>query len=107
MSQGIISLLDVHGSFIQAVIDLYPEVVFDQTKFTVLKRTATTCINFCNSPCFVFVGKYPMNDALRRNFFVDFAREQGFDPLVASNWYRFKSETFEKRKVTHYILIHS
>lgn len=25
--------------------------------------------------------------ARRRNFFVDYAKEQGFDPLIVDNWY--------------------
>ena len=40
-----------------------------------------------------------MNDAIRRKFFEDFAREQGFDPLIASNWYRVKTESVDSRKV--------
>eukprot|EP00026_Physarum_polycephalum_P001243 Phypoly_transcript_01244.p1 GENE.Phypoly_transcript_01244~~Phypoly_transcript_01244.p1 ORF type:complete len:1086 (+),score=113.52 Phypoly_transcript_01244:74-3331(+) len=84
--KGIMSLLDVHGSFVQAVIDLYPEVEFDQHKFTVIKRNS------------------PINDTFRRKFFEDFAREQGFDPLIAANWRKVKTDVIEKRKGAYRVL---
>ena len=37
----------------------------------------------------------------RRLFFERFAKKQGFDPLVASNWYKIKVESMlEKEKVS-------
>ncbi len=34
----------------------------------------------------LYIGKYWSNAHNRRNFFVDFATQKGFDPLVAINW---------------------
>ncbi len=35
---------------------------------------------------FLFVGKYWRNAHNRRKFFIEFASQKGFDPLVAINW---------------------
>ncbi len=35
---------------------------------------------------FVFTGKYWSDSHNRRNFFIEFAAQKGFDPLVAINW---------------------
>ncbi len=35
---------------------------------------------------FVFIDNYWRNAHNRRNFFVEFALQKGFDPLVAVNW---------------------
>ncbi len=35
---------------------------------------------------FVFIGNYWNTVHNRRKFFVEFATQKGFDPLVASNW---------------------
>jgi hypothetical protein len=56
-------------------------------------------INTRKLTLFYILGMSPINDTLRRKFFEDFAREEGFDPLVAVNWRRVKTETIEKRRV--------
>lgn len=33
------------------------------------------------------------------NFFVDFAKENSFDPLVAANWYKISKSDIAKQKV--------
>ncbi len=35
---------------------------------------------------FVFTDKYWRNSHNRRRFFIEFAAQKGFDPLVAANW---------------------
>ena len=43
----------------------------------------------------------------RRNFFEEFAREKGFDPLVADNWYRLPRDQIVEVKVSIPSLSHS
>ncbi len=46
---------------------------------------------------FLFTEKYWSNANNRRKFFVEFASQKGFDPLVAANWKNVQSR--EMRKV--------
>eukprot|EP00026_Physarum_polycephalum_P008136 Phypoly_transcript_08214.p1 GENE.Phypoly_transcript_08214~~Phypoly_transcript_08214.p1 ORF type:complete len:513 (-),score=83.64 Phypoly_transcript_08214:5-1384(-) len=57
------------NSVSQALLDLFPNIGFDRLKFSPPQ-------NKWNS-----VTK-------RRNFFLDYARERGFDPLNPENWYQ-------------------
>lgn len=41
----------------------------------------------------------------RKQFFVNLAKEMGFDPLIPSNWYGLSSQTIVKFKV-HMLLFH-
>jgi DNA ligase-1 len=57
------------SSFIRALVSLYPEIEFDKTKFS--------------SP----IVMYYAEPAHRKEFFLEVAKERGFDPLVPENWY--------------------
>ncbi len=47
---------------------------------------------------FVFTDKYWSNDAYnRRNFFIEFATQKGFDPLVAVNWENIQLKEIPKQ----------
>lgn len=41
----------------------------------------------------------------RRKFFEDFAKEKGFDPLVANNWYLQAQDQILSLKVKKHLLI--
>eukprot|EP00026_Physarum_polycephalum_P002910 Phypoly_transcript_02919.p1 GENE.Phypoly_transcript_02919~~Phypoly_transcript_02919.p1 ORF type:complete len:813 (+),score=74.97 Phypoly_transcript_02919:109-2547(+) len=56
------------GSVVKALLDLYPDVQFNEAEFgSILRRT--------------------WHQNRRRDLFDAFAAKQGFDPLVAENWY--------------------
>ncbi len=40
-----------------------------------------------------------MPGEMRRKWFLDFAKEKKFDPLVARNWYTIASEKFLKKVI--------
>eukprot|EP00026_Physarum_polycephalum_P001173 Phypoly_transcript_01174.p1 GENE.Phypoly_transcript_01174~~Phypoly_transcript_01174.p1 ORF type:complete len:997 (+),score=112.19 Phypoly_transcript_01174:34-3024(+) len=74
------------GSVIKALVHLFEEVGFDQAKF---QR----------------VPKSHWNDVGNmRRFFISFAESNGFDPLVASNWYNIPYDALLMRKSVSSIL---
>ncbi len=53
------------------------------------KKTSKYVQSIVNTACllsFVFTDKYWRNSHNRRKFFIEFASQKGFDPLVAANW---------------------
>jgi hypothetical protein len=49
-------------------------------------------------------GGYWADISRRKEFFDAFAKEHGFDPLVAENWYKITSQKIEERKVNYMLL---
>jgi len=47
---------------------------------------------------------YWANRENRRQFFLDFARQRGFDPLIAANWQRITTADIVTKKVLAYIM---
>jgi hypothetical protein len=81
------------GSFIRALLDVFPDIGLDQTKFAIVPRKFFFFL-FCFSVTFEKERKilritdhYWQNIDNRRNFFIEVARSKGFDPLVAKSWY--------------------
>eukprot|EP00026_Physarum_polycephalum_P001348 Phypoly_transcript_01349.p1 GENE.Phypoly_transcript_01349~~Phypoly_transcript_01349.p1 ORF type:complete len:1107 (+),score=164.22 Phypoly_transcript_01349:191-3322(+) len=74
--KGARAILAQHGNFVQALCDLFPNVKFDKPKF-------------------LFLTDYQWKqEHARKEFFVKFAHEQGFDPLVPENWYSVTQDMF-------------
>ncbi len=46
---------------------------------------------------FVFTGKYWKDTHNRRKFFIEFAAQKGFDPLVAENWNNIKTKDISEQ----------
>eukprot|EP00026_Physarum_polycephalum_P001631 Phypoly_transcript_01633.p1 GENE.Phypoly_transcript_01633~~Phypoly_transcript_01633.p1 ORF type:complete len:1064 (+),score=132.57 Phypoly_transcript_01633:31-3192(+) len=88
MSQkGANSVMSQHeGSVSQALIDLFPSIGFEQVKF--LEHGG-------------FQEKFA-----RRQFFESFAEKNGFDPLVADNWYFLRPSRFAAAKGANFVLDH-
>eukprot|EP00026_Physarum_polycephalum_P001009 Phypoly_transcript_01010.p1 GENE.Phypoly_transcript_01010~~Phypoly_transcript_01010.p1 ORF type:complete len:1168 (+),score=148.17 Phypoly_transcript_01010:225-3728(+) len=73
-TKGFFGVLGHHGfSLARALIELFPEVGFDATKFS--SRLSMWA-----------------SEKLRRKFFDNFAAKESFDPLVAENWYKYSYE---------------
>lgn len=88
-------LTHYNNSLIFALTELFPEVKFEQKLF-----------KFVSSMCYCLfthlmlrVGSFWPNVDNRREFFDDVARNCGFDPLIAKNWYRFRIRQIYQYKV--------
>eukprot|EP00026_Physarum_polycephalum_P003969 Phypoly_transcript_03986.p1 GENE.Phypoly_transcript_03986~~Phypoly_transcript_03986.p1 ORF type:complete len:741 (+),score=114.71 Phypoly_transcript_03986:43-2265(+) len=75
-----------NGSFVKTLANIFPEINFDFSKFSVLKN------------------KFWHDMKNRRNFFDKFARERGFDPLVPDNWYTSDKSAIRRIKGAQSIL---
>jgi hypothetical protein len=52
---------------------------------------------------FVLALQRWQDTAKRREFFVDFAAENNFDPLIAEEWYKILPEALEDREVFFFL----
>ena len=96
-----------NGSAIRALLDVFPDIGLDQTKFTIVPRKLLSSTSpSLSSPLlsfslllisfFVILSKsdhYWKNVDNRRNFFIEVARSKGFDALVAQSWYSKANRT--------------
>jgi len=71
-----------------AIMDAYPSIYFEPAKFK----------NAFKGP------KVHWDAKARKNFFEEFARNNGFDPLLASSWYRISTTAILKENRGTYIL---
>eukprot|EP00026_Physarum_polycephalum_P001768 Phypoly_transcript_01770.p1 GENE.Phypoly_transcript_01770~~Phypoly_transcript_01770.p1 ORF type:complete len:893 (+),score=154.72 Phypoly_transcript_01770:58-2736(+) len=65
-----------NGNLSETLVHLFPEVHFDEKKFDMLPKN------------------YWAKRENRRQFFLDVAKEKGFDPKDANNWYSLTKQTF-------------
>lgn len=79
-ARGSTVLSHFNWSLIKSLVSLFPEVKFDPTKFDVSPR------------------KYWKSVANRKRFFINFAKEKGFEALVPENWYPVKKKVLGARK---------
>ena len=78
------------GGYIKAIMYAFPEIGLDETKFQRVPGTRSRLQHLLDLTFFL-VGYY--NDInIRRDAFIQFAKANNFDPLLASNWY------FSRRK---------
>jgi hypothetical protein len=92
------------------VRDVFSELNLDPTKFRYhpppRKSFITACVFVClfvrYSLRVVLIFKpdnYWHNENNQRNFFVQYAKSNGFDPLVALNWYQASARHIKNTKV--------
>eukprot|EP00026_Physarum_polycephalum_P002439 Phypoly_transcript_02445.p1 GENE.Phypoly_transcript_02445~~Phypoly_transcript_02445.p1 ORF type:complete len:904 (+),score=143.32 Phypoly_transcript_02445:44-2755(+) len=83
------SMLAAHynSKYIVALMDLFPELNLDPTKFTRVP-----------------LG-YWQKSVNRRAVFLDIAKKGNFDPLVLSNWYNISSRSFKRDQVAGYKIL--
>lgn len=83
------------GPLHKALRQVFPNVYFDPTNFNKFsKYRVCGKKKECNTD-FLLV-----NAEQRRNFLVEFARANEFDPLVAETWYRYTAADIRSTKVT-------
>lgn len=73
-----------NDSLTKALTDVYSFLDFELNKFTNIPRMSFLIFKITTKQETEFYWKDANN---RRKFFVDFAKKNHFDPLVASNWY--------------------
>jgi len=75
------SVLEYYGgSFAKALLQLYPDIGLDRTRFMALPNG------------------YWASEQNRKGFFDAFAKEEGFDPLVPGNWYKVALKTVKAKR---------
>lgn len=89
----------------KCLVDLFPEVSFDTSKFTYLARM----FHFCSAHFFhshfrrslypFNVGNHWNEPKNRRKFFTQLAQSKGFDPLSADPWYSLSFDDVATCKV--------
>eukprot|EP00026_Physarum_polycephalum_P003873 Phypoly_transcript_03889.p1 GENE.Phypoly_transcript_03889~~Phypoly_transcript_03889.p1 ORF type:complete len:768 (+),score=139.06 Phypoly_transcript_03889:1-2304(+) len=88
LAQGQAVLRHHSGSFVKALVHLFPEIQLNEKKF--------------------HPKTFYQDPENRKFFFSDFAQENGFDPLVAKNWYKVPLSVISKYKgawdIKHYYL---
>jgi hypothetical protein len=98
------------GSYVKAISHLFPEIQFDITKFA---YPPSMRLSLCAKPLLIFKKTiYKTKNVItfyeeylwadlqkRRRFFENFAKDNGFDPLVATNWYGVSQERILSAKV--------
>jgi hypothetical protein len=83
------SALDFYGkNFVHALQHLFPELGIDETKFKRMPRG------------------YWVDIKRQRELFFTFAKLQGFDPLIADNWYNVDTEKLYSFKGVSSVLPH-
>lgn len=95
-------ILYYHKNIANALIELFPNIGFDklslqnwQCNFIILYYFAS---NFFTYKIYSFIA-HTGNLKNQKIFFEKFARERGFDPLIADNWYSQKRREIINQKV--------
>jgi hypothetical protein len=87
--KGGAAVLGYHnGSFVQALIELYPELPFDEKKFLNPSGCEYMISSRCSCwPRFTTAFGNWVGPEFRREFFDKLAEDKGFSPLDPSGWY--------------------
>eukprot|EP00026_Physarum_polycephalum_P000804 Phypoly_transcript_00805.p1 GENE.Phypoly_transcript_00805~~Phypoly_transcript_00805.p1 ORF type:complete len:823 (+),score=101.61 Phypoly_transcript_00805:1404-3872(+) len=84
-TKGAHGVLNYHNDNIKkALCELFPEIGLESNMFSIVQRN------------------YWGDSENRKNYFIQFARDNMFDPLIAENWYKFKNADIPKHHVLHY-----
>jgi len=87
VAKGAMRVASFHGhSVMKAIVDLFPDINFDKSKFLMKKDWSKT--------------------ETRRKFFEKYAAKNEFDPLVAANWHKHASALMSVKGITKAISFH-
>lgn len=92
-----------HGSNLaQALIDLFPNIGLDKSKLLAKCMIIIVFIISLIMLCLLDAGVWrdPKN---RRAFFINYAEEHKFDPLIPKNWYLHPRDKIRNAQVTFFI----
>ena len=88
------------GSISRALMDLFPNIGLDKSKLYYLSMSLFVSSTPLQANQLFFSFLAPWSEASnRRKFFEEYAKVNGFDPLVPSNWYSQPSEKIMMCKV--------
>lgn len=88
------------GSLLDALRDLFPDTTIDKETESMLGKRFLLLYAYSFSKLVEF-----WRASFYRNVIVSFAREKGFEPLIANNWYQVSPMEVEKFKVLFTILL--
>ena len=100
-------------SFIRAIVNLYPNIGLDRTKFSILPCMSNSSFSLptlCSPSlsalvkcslliCWLYSAGYWSDARNRRHFFDTLAHKHNFDPLLRNNWYQMSKDSFQDNKV--------
>jgi hypothetical protein len=86
------------GNLARALVEMFPNIGLVPKKLVHLASALpSTPHPFC---CiYLLAGNYWDDPKRRRKFFIEFAKEKGFNPLVAENWYSVPPSEIKSRTV--------
>ena len=80
-----------HGSLKTALSSLFPEIRFGEGDFQTIQHgvlvSSVYVLLYIFSPHFPSSFNILIDESARRDFFLAFAHQKQFDPLVPGNWY--------------------
>jgi hypothetical protein len=115
-----------NGKYVKALVELFPGLNLNPAKFTEIPRKREKIREkkrerrererrerekgegvFERETFIIMIGieSHWKNEKNRRDLFCEIARERGFDPLVANNWYPISYSSLWNFKVMLYFLI--
>lgn len=102
-------MLAMHdGSYVKALMDLYPELHFDAKRFRGYHCRFSTSMHICSAH--LFIVSYEDNDLsdphIRKSFFDSLAHQYKFDPLQTSEWYSIFTGHVALTKVRLFVVAH-
>lgn len=95
--KGCSSVMGIYGSsVVKALIDVYPEVIFDKELF----KSTASMLYFIFIPLSIKESiARSFNPSRRREVFDNFAARNNFDPNVPENWYSHSLSALKNDKV--------
>jgi len=113
------------GSFVKALLRLFPDIGLDSSKFKTKQQPKnSSCDQIVQQKDFLKVNDPPpdtrldptklaliprgywMNTSNRKEFFEEFAKINGFDSLIAQNWYSVTKKQILEHKSAGSVLIY-
>lgn len=90
------------GSLVKCLTDLFPEIGLDPFHFSSLPRMLESIKLTMLALLMSYIEKFLSVPENQKRFFMKFAEEKGFDPLVLDNWRQVSSQDFNVTKVLIY-----
>jgi hypothetical protein len=84
------------GGFVKFLKTIFPELNLDAAKF---HRLSIFSVLYSTSTLTLQLGNFWHDIKNQRKWFLAFAENRGFDPLVAENWYNINFQTLHFIKV--------
>lgn len=76
------------GHLSKALVELFPEVSFERSKFKAARMFMFINIICNNALMIMFLDTYWVVTGNYRAYFTKFAKHKGFDPLSSTSWYK-------------------